>query len=323
LPQLPPATPNPIHPSGTGRVLVFGGGYCGRRFASELRRQGLDVWLTHRRSSPEADDLPSIRFDPEAGLLPSPTDLAGTTHVLVTIPPDKDGQDPVLRHLGARLEALPLQWLGYLSTTGVYGDQGGKWVDESTPTQPTLMRSRQRLACERAWRASGLPLQTFRLPAIYGPGRTPFEALRNGGARLIHKQGQVFSRVHVDDIIGALVHCIALAPQNRPDTLILADTYPCPSSETLGYAAHLLGIALPDVEPYDQIATGMGAMARSFWTENRRVSSRLLVETLGYRLRFPTFRPGYRACLALASVGLGSVKERSNSGSERKGTLRS
>jgi nucleoside-diphosphate-sugar epimerase len=299
-----PVNPGPIQ---AGGVLVLGGGYCGRRFGMALHRRGVPVLLSHRRAdaapsggaagSPAAADPPTLRFDPEAAVVPGAEDLAGVTHVLITIPPDSSGRDPVLTHLAPLLRELPLAWVGYLSTTGVYGDSGGAWVDESTPEAPRLERSRARLACERAWRDSGLPLQVFRLPAIYGPGRTPFENLRSGRARLIHKPGQVFSRVHVDDIVGALLHCLALPPRERPDTLIVADACPCPSSETLSYAAHLLGCRLPEVQRYERIAAAMSPMARSFWSENRRADSRRLRESLGYRLRHPSYREGYRACL--------------------------
>jgi nucleoside-diphosphate-sugar epimerase len=283
-----------------GGVLVLGAGYTGRRFATALAGLGVPTLITRRRRPEEpeaAESLPWIPFDGAAGILPSAQELAGITHVLVTIPPQSEGSDPVLQHLGDVLTTLPLQWVGYLSTTGVYGNQGGAWVDEDTPTGPGLRRSRSRLECEAAWRNTGLPLQIFRLPAIYGPGRTPFESLRNGTARLIHKPGQVFSRVHVDDIVGALLHCLALPPERRPGTLILADEVPCPSSETLGYAAHLLGCRLPEVQPYACMAETMSPMARSFWSENRRASSRLLRQELGYRLRYPSYREGFRACL--------------------------
>jgi nucleoside-diphosphate-sugar epimerase len=186
--------------------------------------------------------------------------------------------------------------VGYLSTTGVYGDTGGAWVDETSPPRPLLPRSRERLACEQAWHRTGLPVQLLRLPGIYGPGRNPILNLRNGTARLIHKPGQVFSRVHVDDIVGAVLHLIALAPQERPDTLILADTCPCPSSEILGLAAHLLGCKLPAVQRYEDVAATLSPMARSFWSENRRASSRRLREELGYRLLYPTYQEGLPSC---------------------------
>jgi nucleoside-diphosphate-sugar epimerase len=327
-----PPLQDPLRPSldlaAIGKVLVMGGGYTGRRFAAALQARGVEARLTHRRAPPQDQDhaqdhardqdriLPWLPFDPQAGLLPNRDDLDGTTHLLVTIPPDESGNDPVLGHLIHDLTSLPLRWVGYLSTTGVYGDRGGGWVDEATPVAPGLGRSQARLSCERAWRATGLPLQVFRLPAIYGPGRTPFESLLGGTARLIHKPGQVFSRVHVDDIVGALLHCLALPTAERPAELIVADEAPCPSSETLGYAAHLLGCKLPEVQPYHRIAAGMGAMARSFWSENRRASSRLLRETLGYQLHFPTYREGYRSCLSFLKLPGGS-------GAARNGRLRS
>ncbi len=312
------------------RVLVLGGGYTGRRFARVLQDLGVPVAITHRGdTAPGLSDLPRVRtllFDGAGGPTPSAQDLAGTTHVLVTIPPDGRGEDPVLRHLAPLLRELPLQWLGYLSTTGVYGDRGGGWVDEGTPTAAALPRSQARLRCEQAWRTSGLPVQVFRLPAIYGPGRNPFASLLDGTARLIHKPGQVFSRIHVEDLVGALLHCLALPAPQRPGTLILADEAPCPSSETLGYAAHLLGCRLPDVQRYDDIAPAMSAMARSFWSENRRACSRLLRESLGFRLRFPTYREGYRACLDFpppSSRGGLSRRKPNGSGPERSGILRS
>ncbi|MFM9102492.1 MAG: SDR family NAD(P)-dependent oxidoreductase, partial [Cyanobium sp.] len=181
-----------------GKVLVLGGGYSGKRFALALAALGLQERLSSREppAAPGPDGLQWIGFDPARGLLPEAAELEGTTHLLSTIPPDAEGRDPVLSHLGDRLAGLPLAWAGYLSTTGVYGDQGGGWVDETSPTTPGLERSRARLACEQAWRGQGLPLQVLRLPAIYGPGRSPFASLRQGTARLIHKPGQVFCRSH-------------------------------------------------------------------------------------------------------------------------------
>ena len=286
-----------------GRLLVLGGGYTGQRFGRTLAERGLAVTLTRREASPGNGGDPGgerwVRFDPATGVVPPAEDLDGTTHVLVTIPPDGSGADPVLTHLAGLLKTLPLTWVGYLSTTGVYGDRGGGWVDETTPEAPGLGRSRARLAAEMAWRREELPLQVFRLPAIYGPDRTPFRDLRQGTARLIHKPGQVFCRIHVDDIVGALLHCIGLPAHRRPPTLILADEAPCPSSETLGYAAHLLGCKLPEVQSWGAIEAAMSPMARSFWSENRRVSSLLLREGLGYRLQFPTYREGYNDCLGV------------------------
>ena len=291
-----------VNPALRGRVLVLGGGYTGKRFATALQALGVAVSLTRRSPVPAsapADGLHWLRFDPEVGELPSRAALEGTSAVLVTIPPDGRGQDPVLEFLAGTLQQLDPHWIGYLSTTGVYGDTGGAWVDETSPVAPGLPRSQARLACEQAWRNLGAPLQVFRLPAIYGPGRSPLDTLRKGGARLIHKPGQVFSRIHVDDIVGALLHCLALPASRRPSTLILADCCPCPSSEMLGFAAHLLGCKLPDVQSYAHSAPQLSPMARSFWSENRRASSRYLREELGYRLRHPSYREGLRAVMEM------------------------
>jgi nucleoside-diphosphate-sugar epimerase len=140
-------------------------------------------------------------------------------------------------------------------------------------------------------------VQSFRLPAIYGPGRCPFTQLRQGTARLVHKPGQVFCRIHVDDIVGALLHCAALPSPQRPAVINVSDDTPCPSSETLGYAAHLLGCKLPPVQRFDAIAAAMSPMALSFWADNRRVSNHLLCQQLGYRLRYPSYREGFAASL--------------------------
>jgi len=289
-------------PSLPGPVLVLGGGYTGARLAAALNALGVATTITRRQPGKHGPAhqgaAPTwLQFDAEAGVVPSRRDLEGIRAVLSTVPPDARGRDPVLQQLGSTLVELAPSWVGYLSTTGVYGDSGGAWVDEDSPTEPGLARSRARLECERGWRRLGLPLQVFRLPAIYGPGRSPFDSLRQGNARLIHKPGQVFSRIHVDDILGALLHCLALPAAQRPDTLILADRCPCPSSEMLGYAAHLLGLPLPPAQPYNRIEAQLSPMARSFWSERRRVRNDLLTRQLGYRLRYPTYE-GLRAIMA-------------------------
>ncbi|MFN9645011.1 MAG: SDR family NAD(P)-dependent oxidoreductase [Cyanobacteriota bacterium] len=279
-----------------GRMAIFGGGYTGSRFARALDALAVPVTLTHRQPAPPPDLPPAhwLRFDRAAGALPGPADLAGLTHVLVTIPPDDQGLDPVLRSLLPLLRQAAPEWVGILSTTGVYGDHSGAWVDEDSAARPAPGRSEARLRCEQAWRDTGLPLQIFRLPAIYGPGRSPFASLLEGRARLIHKPGQVFSRIHVDDIVGALLHNLSLPVGERPTVLNLADGEPCPSSETLGFAAHLLGCPLPPVERFADAAASMSPMARSFWMENRRADSRRLRHGLNYPLLYPSYREGYR-----------------------------
>jgi nucleoside-diphosphate-sugar epimerase len=311
-----------------GRLLVVGGGYTGRRFALAARRLGFRALLTSRQPPAAAvtaalpADLTWLPFDSQATRLPEARALADVSHVLVTAPPDGGPGDPALRCLGPLLRDLPLEWLGYLSTTGVYGCTGGAWVEETAPPRPRAGRSQARLAAEEAWRASGLPVQILRLPAIYGPGRSPFASLRAGRSRLIHKPGQVFSRVHVDDIVGALLHCLALPAERRPAVLNVSDDCPCPSSEILSYACHLLDLKLPAVERFADIEAGLSPMARSFWAENRRAGNRLLRAGLGYRLRYPSYREGLPACLEEESSPAGGLSA-GESGSAMKGTPRS
>ena len=284
---------NPLDPG--QRLLVVGGGYTGQRFAERLRQLGADVVVTHRRAPAAAGELP---FDSSTGLLPSASELQGISHLLVTAPPDRQGQDPCLSSLKPLLDGLPLQWTGYLSTTGVYGNQHGEWVDESTPPAADLLpRSQARLQCEQAWLNSGWPVQVFRLPGIYGPRRNNLLALQRGDARHVHKPGQVFCRVHVDDIVGALLHCLRLPATQRPSIVNVCDNRPAPSSELLGYSAHLLGCPLPELQWFEAVEGNMSPMALSFWRDNRRVSNRKLTQELGYALTYPSYREGLQACL--------------------------
>ncbi len=283
------------------KLLVLGGGYSGHRLAQTAARHGINGLITVRDPGAAAPAPPGwqlLGFDSTSGAHPDPGALEGVSHVLSTIPPQPDGSDPVLTGLGELLRAMAPQWVGYLSTTGVYGNSHGAWVDEQSPCRPTAGRSQARLRCERAWQASGLPLQIFRLPAIYGPGRTPFADLRAGRSRLLHRRGQVFCRIHVDDLCGAVLHCLAQPPDRRPPVINVSDHEPCPASEPLGYAAHLLGCKLPEVRSFAAASDQMSAMARSFWQDNRRVSNALLCSQLGYRLRYPSYREGLRAALA-------------------------
>ena len=293
-------------------LLILGGGFSGLRLGRALASQGIKVLLTQRTIKKGRDgtthtvaDRPAefagllrwLPFNGSADGLSSLEGLDGISHLLSTIPPDADGRDPALTVLGHQLERLPLRWVGYLSTTGVYGDHQGGWVDETTDTDHCRTRSRARVTAEQDWQTRGWPLQRFRLPGIYGPGRCPFNSLRQGQARLIHKPGQYFSRIHVDDIAGAVLHNLLLTEEQRPAVLNVADGFPCPSSETLAFAAHLLDLKLPPFERYSDVAESLSAMAQSFWQENRRVCNRLLCQTLGYRLIHPTYREGFRASL--------------------------
>jgi len=219
--------------------------------------------------------------------------LARASHLLSSVAPDGEG-DPVLRALGPQIAAANLDWVGYLSTTGVYGDHGGDWVDEDTALTPATARGRARVAAEADWQALGVPLHIFRLAGIYGPGRGPFAKLRAGTARRIVKPGQVFSRTHVADIAQVLAASIA-----RPDPgriYNVCDDDPAPPQDVIAHAAQLLGLPVPPEEPFE--TADLSPMARSFYAESKRVRNDRIKDELGVRLLFPTYREGLAAILA-------------------------
>ena len=184
------------------KFLILGCGFSGSFFAKTIRELGYTA-LTSSRS--ENKDPNSFIFDSENGIVPDEKIFTGVTHVLSCIPPDKNGEDPVLKSLKSKLQSLSPEWVGYLSTTGVYGNTEGDWVTEIDQTNPCQKRSHNRLNCEKKWVESGLPVQIFRLPGIYGPGRSTFETIRNQKIRVISKKDQVFSRIHVADITHAII----------------------------------------------------------------------------------------------------------------------
>ncbi len=275
------------------RLLIFGLGFCGRAAARAACAAGWEVVATNRSPRPSRDPLLRIVAFDAAG-----PELARATHLLATAPPREDG-DPVLARYGAEIAAAPgVAWIGYLSTTGVYGDRGGGWVDEATPPAPSAERSRRRLATELAWQdaARGRPLDVFRLAGIYGPGRSAFDDLRAGRARRVVQPGHAFGRIHVDDIAGGVMAAIARPPAGVR-VLNFSDDEPAESAEVTAQAAELLGVAVPPAVPFSEAVGGMSAMARSFWAENRRVRSEATQEVLGYRWRYPTYREGLAAVL--------------------------
>jgi nucleoside-diphosphate-sugar epimerase len=275
-------------------LLCFGLGYSARVLAARLTASGWAVRGTARQPDPSDPEL--RHFDREHRL--APADFAGVTHILVSVPSDDCG-DPVLAAHAADIAALPgLAWLGYLSTTGVYGDRGGGWVDESSPLLPTGMRGRHRVDAEAGWldlwRRERVPVHIFRLAAIYGPGRNPFKALRDGTARRVEKPGQVFSRIHVEDLASVLAASIA---HPRPGAIYnVCDNAPAAPETVIAHAAHLLGIPPPPLVPFDQVE--LSPMARSFYDDNKRVANRLIKEELGVLLRYPDYRAGLAAILA-------------------------
>lgn len=272
-------------------LFCAGFGYSARALAARLKPLGWRIAGTTRDPA-RAPEIESLGV--EAALWPPAPELAAeATHVLVSAAPDEDG-DPTLRVLGPALAASrKLRWLGYLSTTGVYGDRDGGWVDEDSPLEPGTERGRRRLEAETAWRAHGAPLHIFRLAGIYGPGRGPFEKVRNGTARRIVKPGQIFSRVHRDDIAAAL-HASALRPQ--PGAVYnLCDDDPAPPEDVIACAAELLGAPPPPAIPFAE--ADLTPMTRSFYAESKRVSNRRMSEELGVSPIYPSYREGLAAIL--------------------------
>ncbi len=286
---------------GAPRLFCFGFGYSADRLAVLLAAEGWRIAGT-TRSAERVEALrrrgiEAYRFESGRPLPAAREALSGTTHLLSSIPPGEAG-DPVLAAHGEDILALPgLSWAGYLSTTGVYGDARGGWVDEAAPLRPTGARGERRLAAEAAWRAlerRGLPLHIFRLAGIYGPGRNQLEAVRSGRARRILKPGQVFSRIHVEDI-ARLLRASMLHP--HPGSLYnLADDLPCDPAEVLCYAAELLGLPPPPAVPLEEAE--LSPMARSFYEDSKRVSNRRIKQELGIDLAYPTYREGLAALAA-------------------------
>lgn len=272
-------------------LLCFGFGYTARALAPLLIAEGWRVIGTTRDAG-EATAVDGVELYTWPG---SDVPLAGVTHILLSVAPDAEG-DPVLRAFGDAIAALPtLEWIGYLSTTAVYGDHDGAWVDESTPVTPASTRGDWRASAERAWQAvPDLPLHIFRLAGIYGPGRGPFAKLMAGKARRIVKPGQMFSRIHVDDI--AQVLRASMARPSPGAIYNVCDDEPAPPQDVLGYAAELLGLPVPAEVPFDE--AGMSPMARSFYGENKRVRNTRIKDELGVSLHYPNYQSGLRAVLA-------------------------
>lgn len=279
-------------------LLCFGYGYSARALARRLMAQGWQVIGT-TRSAGKMDEIRATGAEPalwppaRCGPL-----LDFATHVLVSTPPDAGG-DPVLLHCAGALSARAEQfdWLGYLSTVGVYGDRGGAWVDETSECSPATERGRARLAAEEEWLGywhdTGLPVHIFRLAGIYGPGRGPFAKVRAGTARRIIKPGQVFSRIHVEDIASVLEASMA---RPRPGRIYnVCDDEPAPPEEVIAYAAELLGVPLPPAVPIEEAE--LTPMARSFYAESKRVSNARMKQELGVELAYPSYREGLRALI--------------------------
>jgi nucleoside-diphosphate-sugar epimerase len=271
------------------RLLLFGRGYAGAAIATAADAAGFTVIATTRQGLDR-----SIRFDQAEAAIHS------ATHLLTTAAPDEAG-DPVLARYAVAIAAAPnLRWIGYLSSTVVYGDRGGGWVDEDTTPAPSQSRGQRRLDAENAWRALAgrRCVDIFRLAGIYGPGRSAFDDLRASRARRMDKPGHQFGRIHRDDIVRAVL--TAMRHDRPPGSRILnlADDQPSESAAVVTEAAALLGIAPPPMIAFADALPTMSAMARSFWAENRKVANARTKAALGIQWRYPTYREGLRAILA-------------------------
>lgn len=291
-------------------LFCFGWSYCARHLVRSLPAGRFDRILATYRNPEDIDEIRAagvepVAFSDDASI---PADLlSGVTHILTSAPPSADG-DPVLdRAHGALAGARQLVWVGYLSTTGVYGDRQGGWVDEEGDLTPAGDRGHRRVAAERAWLdfrtldGEALPVHLFRLAGIYGPGRNALENLRRGKKSSIVKKGQVFSRIHVDDISQVL-----LASMDQPSpgrAYNVCDDEPSPPQDVLVCAANLLGMAAPDEIPFED--ADLSPMARSFYAESKRVSNARIRVELGVRLKHPNYRKGLVSLLRDLREGVG------------------
>ncbi len=291
---MPPSSP-------PRRLFCFGLGYVARALAGALGPQGWAVAGTCRsedkRRALEAGGIEAFLFDGEAPLADARAALAGTTQLVVSLPPGAGGDAALAHHARDVAAVETLEWIGYLSTTGVYGDHRGLWVDEETPVAPSGERGMRRADAENhwleLWSSFGVPVHVFRLAGIYGPGRSPLDQVRAGAARRIDKPGQVFSRIHVDDIVAVLRASIARPRGGRAYNV--CDDRPAPPAEVVAFACELLGVAPPPLVRFDD--AGLSPLARSFYADNKRVRNGRIKEELGVTLRYPDYESGLRALL--------------------------
>jgi len=269
-------------------LLIFGLGYSGRAIAKAALAAGYAVTATTRGNAAPEPGVSLIPFGAAESA------IAAATHIIATAAPDEHA-DPVLAPYREAIAAAPhLRWVGYLSTTGVYGDAGGAWVDEDTQVNPGSERTRRRVEAERAWAALGRPLAIFRLAGIYGPGRSMFDDLRAGRGRHVVKPGHVFGRIHRDDIAHGVLAAMA---REAAGIFNFADDLPAASADVVVEAARLLGVAPPPPVPYEEAVKTMSPMARSFWADNRKVSAAKTKAALGIAWKYPDYRAGLAAIL--------------------------
>ena len=277
------------------KILIFGAGFSGKKIAIEMRRAGFEAFTSSRSVK---NDKWSFLYDSNSNELPPDELFKDVTHILSCMPPNKDGSDPLLSKLENKLLDLNLEWAGYLSTTGVYGNTFGEWVSENAPVNPIQERSKRRLLCEKKWLNTSLPTQIFRLPGIYGPGRSTLDSILKKNIKVIFKKDQVFSRIHVGDIANAIIYL--LQNQNKfafYKIINIADDNPCSQIEVIRYSYQLLKMRMPEQIDFEDAKKNLSPIALSFWEENRRVSNSLLCKKLGYQLLYKDYKSGLQNCL--------------------------
>ena len=298
-----------IKPGQAPHLFCFGLGYSARTLARRLMAEGWMVSGTCRdeetRKALSDEGVRAYLFDRERPLGDAADILSPATDILCSVPPDDDG-DPVVDCHGQSIASVTgIRWIGYLSTTGVYGDTGGARVDETSPVNPSSARSRRRVAAENRWLElywkQRLPVHLFRLAGIYGPGRSTLDQVRAGRARRIDRPGHLFSRIHVEDIATILRTSMA---RPRPGAVYnVCDDLPASPSDVVAYACEILGVDAPPVVPYDDAARDMSPMALSFWNDNRTVDNSRVKRELEITLAYPDYKSGLQAVLDTEPTG--------------------
>ncbi len=289
-------------------LFCFGYGYCGDFLTRALRSRG--GWCAsgttrdaEKRKALRENETKAFLFDTNIPLADPLYMMRDATHILISTPPTDEGDPSFLMHANDILQLKNIEWIGYLSTTGAYGDRDGGWVDEASEARPSTKRGSRRLKAEEQWlslcKNEGVPVHIFRLAGIYGPGRSALDSVRSGVARRIDKPGHAFSRIHVDDIVQIL---LASIDNPKPGEIYnVCDDMPAPSHEVIDYACQLLGLESPPLQSFDKV--DMAPITRSFYADNKRIKNDKIKSELGVTLKYKNYKEGLESCLQLEQNG--------------------